>query len=195
MEHLTEPDAQRISDVTQWLAEWNAGDASARDRLFTWVYPLARAIAGRHLARAANRDLATTQLAHETLMRLLERPALYVHRSHFLKVIATAARQVWVDHVRAMRADKRGGNAVFVPAEQAEQVAMEPTDRSDDLLAALDELERQHPRKRQVIDMHHLLGIDRSDIARMLDVSVPTVDRDLAFSRAWLGARLQADPP
>jgi RNA polymerase sigma factor (TIGR02999 family) len=185
---------QAVSNVTQWLSDWSAGDEGARGRLFTWVYPLARAIAARQLARTASHDLATTQLAHDTLMRLLERPALYAHRQHFLKVVAIAARQVWIDHVRAVRSDKRGGGVQFVAGSDVEQVAAEAVDRYDDLVQALDALEEQDPRKRRVIDLHYLLGVERGDIARLLDVSLPTVDRDLAFSRAWLKSRLSDLP-
>jgi DNA-directed RNA polymerase specialized sigma24 family protein len=38
--------------------------------------------------------------------------------------------------------------------------------------------------------MSILLGLEQADIAQALDVSVPTVERDLRFARAWLRERL-----
>ncbi len=188
----TEPSLREkdLSDVTQWLSDWHAGDESARERVFAWVYPLARTVAGRRLARHAGHDLDTTQLAHDTLLRLIERPALYAHREHFLKVISIATRQIWIDHIRAKRSDKRGGDVVFVTVEAADDVAAETGHGDGALLTALTELERLDARKRQVVDMHHLLGLERADIARLIGISIPTVDRDLAFARAWLKAKL-----
>ncbi len=38
--------------------------------------------------------------------------------------------------------------------------------------------------------MTYFGGLNRTEIAMVLEVSVPTVDRDLRFGRTWLGRRL-----
>jgi DNA-directed RNA polymerase specialized sigma24 family protein len=37
-----------------------------------------------------------------------------------------------------------------------------------------------------------LLGLEQGEIAEALGVSVPTVERDLRFARAWLRERIAA---
>ena len=41
-----------------------------------------------------------------------------------------------------------------------------------------------------VIEMTYFGGLSRKEIAMVLDTSVPTVDRDLLFGRAWLAREL-----
>jgi RNA polymerase sigma factor (TIGR02999 family) len=190
----TAADDRGIEEVTQWLLGWRNGDDAARERLFAWMYPYAKAIVARRLAGARNTDLSTTQLTHDTLLRLLERPSLYVHREHFLKVFAIAARQQLLDHVRAAQSAKRGGDWDRVDTTVAGDIAATSTDGYESLYRALDILERSDARKCRVVEMHHLLGFERTEVARLIGVSVPTVDRDLAFARAWLKAQL-AEPP
>lgn len=187
-------DECELPEVTRWLASWADGDAVARDRLVEWAYPAARAIAARRLAGRRDPDVSTTQLTHDALLRLLDRPVLYAHRGHFLKVFAMAVRQELVDHIRRVRSEKRGGDAEIVTEGKADQVAVDLVDRYDALHEALAALERRDARKCRVIEMHYFLGFERGDIARLLEVSIPTVDRDLAFARAWLKAEL-ADTP
>lgn len=188
-------DERRIEQVTQWLVGWRNGDAEARERLFAWMYPYAKAIVARRLAGARQADLSTTQLTHDTLLRLLERPSMYVHREHFLRVFAIAARQELLDHVRAAQSAKRGGDWERVDTTAAGDLAETTAEGYESLYRALDVLERSDARKCRVVEMHHLLGFERAEVARLLDVSVPTVDRDLAFARAWLKVQLGDPPP
>ena len=54
----------------------------------------------------------------------------------------------------------------------------------------LDDLSQRDPRGAEVIQLTYFAGLKRADIALMLDVSVPTVDRELRFARAWLSDQL-----
>jgi RNA polymerase sigma factor (TIGR02999 family) len=181
---------REVENVTQWLSDWRDGDAHARERLFAWVYPHAKAIVARRLAGRRSAELSTTQLTHDTLLRLLERPALCAHREHFLKLFAIAARQQLVDQLRAVGSAKRGGDWDRVASHAAMDLADENPESYEALYRALDVLERSDSRKCRVIEMHYLLGFERTEVARMVGVSVPTVDRDLAFTRAWLKVQL-----
>jgi RNA polymerase sigma factor (TIGR02999 family) len=179
-----------LIEVTQWLHAWSDGDQQARERLFAWVYPIARAIAGRRLSGVRDPDLSATQLAHEAFMRLLTRPAIYAHRGHFLNVFAVAVRHELIDHIRRAQSDKHGGGAQIVTEGQIDQLALELIEHHESLHDALNALGQRDARKRQVIEMHYFLGLDRAEVAQLLEVSLVTVDRDLAFSRAWLKAEL-----
>ena len=50
----------------------------------------------------------------------------------------------------------------------------------------LDRLAAVDRRVASVLELSYFAGMNRQEIAVLLDVSVPTVDRDLRFGRAWL---------
>lgn len=180
------------SSVTELLAAWRAGDAAAPDALATLVYNELRAMAARRLAGSAQRPLQTTELVHETFARLLAQPLSAVDRSHFFRTAALALRQALVDAIRRDGAGKRGGGALHVTLDQAADVAMSEAMPWLDVEAALQALEREDARKCRVVELALLLGLEQTEIAHILDVSVPTVERDLRFARAWLRDRLGA---
>lgn len=57
----------------------------------------------------------------------------------------------------------------------------------------LRQLESEDPRAAQILQLTYFAGLQRHDIATVLGVSVPTVDRDLRFARAWLTQQLGRD--
>ncbi len=181
------------ADVTRLLRAWQGGDAVARESLMELVYAKVRAIAAQSLRRAPGASLTPTELAHEALMRLLDAEASWEDRKHFFHVIAQATRQVLVDAARRRLADKRGGGIDPVSLEHANVVPA--TGNDGDILRvseALDELAASDPRRARVIELTYFGGFDRTEVAAALDVSVPTVDRDLRFARAWLKDALRA---
>jgi len=50
----------------------------------------------------------------------------------------------------------------------------------------LKKLEALDERSRRVLEMTYFGGMERDEIAKVLGVSVPTVDRDIKFARAWI---------
>jgi len=176
--------------VTQLLAAWRAGDAQAPNELAALVYNDLRAMAARRLAGAAPMPLQTTELAHEAFARLLQRPLKAADREHFFRIVALALRQVLADAIRRERAEKRGGDALIVSLSAAGDLAAAGSDTWLGIEAALAELERLDARKCRVVEMSLLLGLEQSEIAQTLGVSVPTIERDLRFARAWLRDRL-----
>jgi DNA-directed RNA polymerase specialized sigma24 family protein len=44
-----------------------------------------------------------------------------------------------------------------------------------------------------VLQLTYFAGLTREDIAAILDLSVPTIDRELRFARGWLSAQLQRE--
>jgi len=56
--------------------------------------------------------------------------------------------------------------------------------------AALTELAELDPREARVVELRFFGGLSMEEIARALDVSIPTVEREWRSARAWLGRRL-----
>ncbi len=179
--------------ITRLLRQWQGGDASARERLVEAVYTQVRAIAQRSARALPGGSLSATELAHEALLRLLDADAGWEDRRHFFNVVAQATRQVLVDAARRRLRDKRGGGAVPLSLSAADAVACEEDATLLRLHEALEALGRQDARRSQVLELTYFGGLDREQVARALGVSVPTVDRDLRFGRAWLKQAMEAE--
>lgn len=179
-------------EITQLLRRWQGGDLVARERLVEAVYTQVRAIAGRSVRSNPGGSLGATELAHEALMRLLGGDAAWEDRRHFFNVVAQATRQILVDAARRRMRDKRGGGAEAVSLSAADDVAQAEDEDLLRLHAALQELEGCEPRKAQVLELTYFGGLEREDVARALEISVPTVDRDLRFGKAWLKRALES---
>jgi len=183
---------QRSSDVTQLLAAWRDGDVSAPGALAALVYDELHGMASRRLAGPQPQPLQTTELVHEAFARLLERPLAARDRIHFFRTAALALRQALVDAIRRDQAEKRGGGVIRVTLGAAGDIAVAGPDTWLGVEAALQELEREDPRKCRVVELRLLMGLPQDEVADALGISVPTVERDLRFARAWLRDRLDA---
>ena len=181
-----------MNEVTELLVAWRQGDADAAQALAALVYDDMRAMAARRLAGGQALPLQTTELVNETFARLLERPLDVRDRVHFFRTVALALRQVLTDAIRRDRAQKRGGDALTVSLSAAGDLAVAGPDTWLGIDSALRELEVLDERKCRIVEMSALLGLEQAEIATALDVSVPTVERDLRFARAWLRERLAA---
>jgi RNA polymerase sigma factor (TIGR02999 family) len=183
-------DKHADQQITSLLAAWSHGDAQAATQLTEIVYDQIRVIAEAQLRRVSVAPaLQPTELAHELFLRLLGTPMTWENRRHFYGMVALAMRRLLVDAARARLSEKRGGDLLHVTLSAAGEVAVESTDTTS-LDSVLDALRELDSRKADIIEMTYLLGLTREEIAAALDVSVPTVDRDLRFARAWLKDRL-----
>jgi RNA polymerase sigma factor (sigma-70 family) len=73
------------------------------------------------------------------------------------------------------------------------EVAGEPGLAPVDVLAmteALDELEQLDKRQAEIVELRFFGGLDNVEIARVLGVSLRTVEAEWGLSRAWLQRRL-----
>lgn len=181
------------SEATRELQRWTSGDASAAERLLPLVYEELRRLAGG-VFRGGPPDevLQPTALVHEAFLRLVDGRAVSVRgREHFLALAATAMRQILADHARRGRALKRGGGA-------RRHTRVEPCTPSDgeplDLLLldeVLTKLEEVDARQHRIVELRFFAGLEMEQIARELDLSIATVEREWRAARAWLGARIR----
>lgn len=175
-------------EVTQLLHAWSRGEESALDRLVPLVYRDLHLRARRCMAgERIEHSLQTTALIHEAYLRLVgPSPVNWESRGHFFAVAARVMRRILVDHARARRSQKRGGEGRPVPLDEALVVAGAP-DRDlvslDDALGALAELDE---RKARVVEMRYFGGLSVEETAEVLQVSPQTVLRDWRLAKAWL---------
>lgn len=179
-------------NLTTLLRDWRAGNDTARDRLLAEVYDTLRGMAAARMRRAGGAEtLQPTAVVNEALLRLLGKDTSWEDRAHFFALAALKMRAVLVDHARARAADKRGGDVALVTLSHAEREAGQ--DAEVEVLAlhqAIERLAGHDQRAARALEMAYFGGMAQAEIACVLGVSVPTVERDLRFARAWLNREL-----
>jgi RNA polymerase sigma factor (TIGR02999 family) len=180
-------------NVTQLLADWNAGDDAALERLTPIVYDELRRRAAFYLQ--AERDAQTLQataLVHEAYLQILDLKNIeWKSRAHFVNLIALLMRRILVDAARERQAKKRNGGSAEVALSQAEKIIEKPNLSIVRLDEALQDLARSFPRQARVVELKFFGGLNTEETAKVLQVdgietSPRTVERDWAFARAWL---------
>jgi RNA polymerase sigma factor (TIGR02999 family) len=175
------------ADLTTLLNAWREGDGTAFGHLIDKVYDELKRVAASRLRQVGGSPtLSPTELLHEAVLRVMPGEMDFKSRAHFFATMSLTIRSILVDHARARSANKRGGDLLRVTLTNAdvgeESMAL-------DLLAmdqALCQLEAHDPRCAQVMHLTYFAGLEQDAIAGLLDVSIPTVKRDLRFARAWL---------
>lgn len=179
------------AQITQLLHDWHGGDQAALHALMPMVYDTLRGMAARRMqGERAGHSLQPTALVHETVMRMLGATPDFHDRAHFMALAALTMRSVLVDQARARKAQRRGGGALAVTFTDASTPG---ADVDVDVLAldqALSALAHKDARAAKIVELFYFGGLEREEIATAVSVSVPTVDRDLRFARAWLNSEL-----
>lgn len=186
-------DGSEREHLTALLHAWSRGDAAAADAVLSLVYSRIRRMAANRLrAEPGQGMLQPTELAHELVLNLLDSQVCWRDRAHFFRTVAVAMRNILHDFARRHRSAKRGGHHVRLTLGAADDVAAEiGAGDADALMQALDQLRAIDARKADVVELVHLVGLELVEAARVLDVSLATVNRDLRFARSWLKARIE----
>ena len=178
--------------VAHMLRAAGRGDPRAANELLPLVYEELRSLARARLQHEApGQTLQPTALVHEAYLRLVghEDPG-WDGRGHFFAAAARAMRQILVEQARRRNAQKRGGGQKRVSLEQVEPADELP---SDDILAideAVQRLEKEDPRKGQIVNLRYFARMTTAETAAALGISVGTVGREWRYLRAWLECEL-----
>lgn len=175
-------------DITQILQDWNAGDASAPERLMPLVYAELRSLGAHYLRNErADHTLQATALVHEAYLKMVNQKwAAWQNRAQFASVAARAMRQVLVEHARAHRAEKRGGKLEKIYLDETRELGAGHDPDLIELDEALKNFATLYPRESEVVEMKFFGGLDAEDIAQVLNVSTKTINRDWNFAKTWL---------
>jgi RNA polymerase sigma factor (TIGR02999 family) len=183
-------------DVTRLLLQMAEGDTAAVNYLLPLVYNELRRLASSYLQRErAGHTLQATALVHEAWLRLVDQTRVeWQNRAHFFGVAAQMMRRILVDNARAHKASKRGGGAVIVSLDNDLEVSSE---RHAEIIAvddALKALAAFDPLKSQIVEMRFFGGLNAEEIAAVLNLSAPTVNRHWRMARAWLYSHITNQP-
>lgn len=183
----------RSEECSTILGEIEAGRMHAAE-LLPLVYDELRA-----LARAAVRgdgaraEIEPTMLVHEAYLRLVDADAAgWNGRGHFFGAAALAMRRILVEQARRRQRTKHGAGRVRVTLSGVADV---PALSDEDLLVieeAVERLERTDALKGRIVNLRFFSGRSMEETARLLDVSLSTVERQWRFIRSWLKTELDA---
>jgi RNA polymerase sigma factor (TIGR02999 family) len=186
--------------ITTLLQDAHAGREGAMDELMSIVYAdLERVAHGQLRDRfGAGLDRVTLEpaaLVNESFMKLLKQKQGFENRAHFFAIATRIMLRVLIDYCRQRAAVKRGGRLggierLSITFNDAAESAETPnhTGQIDvqSLSDALDALDKLDSRKADVVRMRVVWGMSHEAIAEALEISIPTVERDWRFARAWL---------
>jgi len=176
------------SDVTSMLLQWSEGDQKAFDALVPILYDqLKRMAHARMKGERVGHTLDTTGLVHEAFLRLVDVNRIkWKDRAHFLAMASRTMRRVLIDHARDRRAQKRGGEMHRVELEEDLLMTDDEAERLLELNDTLERLGEAHPRQGQAIELRYFGGLSLEEAGEVLNVSAPTVTRDVQFAQAWI---------
>ncbi len=190
--------AEAVEHATSVLTRLTRGDEHAADELTPMLYEELRRLAGSLLVgERAGHTLQPTALVNEAYLRLIDQRSVdAADRAAFLGLAATVMRRVLVDHARARKRVKRGGeNRRVVLHDDA--IAESPSggaepgldvEALDQALRALAEFDE---RKARLIELRFFCGLDERDAANLVGVSRATASREWRMARSWLARELE----
>jgi RNA polymerase sigma factor (TIGR02999 family) len=181
-------------ELTQLLQRMHAGDAGARDALFSAAYGELRRLARSRLrAGGRNTVLQTTSLVHESYLRFVHSGELRAEdRGAFFAYASQVMRTVILNIVRERAAERRGGKAVHLTLSTELAASLQSDEESIlQVHEALEVLERASPRLAQVAEMRYFGGYSEREIAEALQVAERTVQRDWEKARLILAEALK----
>jgi RNA polymerase sigma factor (TIGR02999 family) len=176
-------------DITILLADISAGNENAVNLLMPLVYDELRKMAGNKLRNEKqHQTLNATALVHEAYLKLVDQKRVtWQNRAHFFAIAARAMRRIIINHANEKLAQKRGAGADVLTLNE-DTVGFEV--RPEDLITlddALNRLEKLNSRQAKVVEYWLFIGLTHEEIAKLLDVSLPSIRRDWRLARAWLG--------
>ena len=175
------------------LRQWSGGNREVLEDLMPLVYDELHKQAARFLDRERrDHTLQATALINETYLKLIDqREVHWENRTHFFAISANLMRRILVDYARKKNREKRGGDVVKLPLEEAALVVGK--EKSVDLMAldeALTKLEKIDKRQARIVELRYFGDLTLEETAEALKISRTTVADDWAMAKAWLHREL-----
>jgi RNA polymerase sigma factor (TIGR02999 family) len=184
-----------MSDVTQILQAVGRGECSASSDLLPVVYEELRRLAAARMAReAAGQTLQPTALVHEAWLRLVgDGDRNWENGAHFFGAASEAMRRILIENARRKSRLKRGGGQMRVDIDEIELAATTPDDKILLIDEALERLQAEDPERARVVVMKFFGGLTNDEVAKSLDVTERTVERQWAFAKAWMFRSIRSE--
>jgi RNA polymerase sigma factor (TIGR02999 family) len=183
-----------MSEITRILTAVEQGEANAAEQLLPLVYNELRELAAQKLAQEnAGETIQATSLVHEAYLRLVnvDQAQAWTGKGHFFAAAAEAMRRILVDQARRRKAAKHGGGIQREELSEATIAAPEP---AEDVLAVNDALElfaTVHPQASRLVTLRFFAGLNMTEAAEALGMSVRSAHQLWAYARSWLRNKMR----
>ena len=173
------------SEITVLFREHRDGVDGALDRLAALLYPQLKAMARNRAGRGS--AMGATTLVNETFLKLLAGGQLETDdRRQFFGLAATIMRQIIIDEIRYLTAEKRKREDVTF----AETIIGDDAYERAEFLLQVDEVlsivEAEDERMARVFECRYFAGLTTDETAEALGTSSRSVERLWAASRSRL---------
>jgi len=176
-----------MGEITELLQRAASGEPAAQEPLYRLLYPELMRLARHRLAGAGTISLDARAILHEAWMRFGNVPGISLEsRRVFYAYASRTMHSVIVDYVRERGAQKRGGDQIALTLSSSLPDAVFTEVPISEVTQALRELQRIDERAFRVVEMSYFGGMSRQDIAEVLGISQPTVQRDWRKARMFL---------
>jgi RNA polymerase sigma factor (TIGR02999 family) len=165
----------------------SAPDSVQLSDLHAPIYAELMRMARGQLAHAGTMSLDAPSLVHEAYLRFARQTAVEnAGRRVFLAYASKVMRAVIIDYVRERKAQKRGAGQAVLTLTTGLISADIGEDSIEQLHLALEALDDADPRAHQIVELRYFGGLTETEIADVMNLSVPTVKRDWRKARAFL---------
>jgi RNA polymerase sigma factor (TIGR02999 family) len=152
------------------------------------LYQELRGFAG-NILKKENQTITfqATELVNEAYIRMFDSDQLdWTDRTHFLSTAIVVMRRFLVDHARKKRANTRIPKAGLDSFDES-LITTQSFDTDVILLDdAISDLEKLDPQQAQIVEYRFFGGLTEKEVAKILDVSISTVNREWKAAKLWL---------
>jgi RNA polymerase sigma factor (TIGR02999 family) len=182
-----------VSDVTRILHSIEQGDANAAEQLLPLVYDELRKLAAHKMAlQPPGQTLQATALVHEAYLRLVgDEEKCWESSRHFFCAAAEAMRHILIDRARRRLRVRHGAKAEQVDLDAVEIAAPAKDEVVLQLNDTLEELKRTSPEQAEIVKLRFFAGFSEPEVARILEISERSVQRQWTYAKAWLFDRIR----
>jgi len=183
-----------LTSFTRLLNSSRHGDEDARQQLAPLVLDELHRLAQRCMRHESpGHTLQPTALVNEAWLRLADMEVEWQDRLHFFRIAARQMRRILVDHARRRSSARQGGH--LKRCLYSEELAAPQDELPQYLLLdrLLGELEAFDSRAARLFELRLFSGLSNPDIARLENLSLSTVERDIRLAKAWLLEQLEPD--
>jgi RNA polymerase sigma factor (TIGR02999 family) len=192
---------QDTTSAVELLERFRGGDHEAAARLVTVFYDELRRIAAAQMrGERPGHTLQPTALVNELYFKVMQQKSLSSvsdpqndklrTEADFFRLARYLMAQILIEHGRSRRTLRRKHKRTELEEASAVQVGTDG-DRAE-VLTALDRLEAQDPKLRELVDLRFFCGYSIAETARLLGTGQTKVKADWRLAKLWLQRELGA---
>lgn len=191
-------------DVIELINGWQKGEVKATQLLMNFAYLKIKEYAKENQeklpedANTAIISMSATDVAHDAYIKLSKaESAISIEtQREFYSYLNSAVRNVFIDHYRKQVKTKSRNPEKTQLSSPKVLNALDGSNQQNTAIitmsSELDELSKLFPRQAETLELRYFAQRSNKEIARLLDVSVRTIENDLRFAKAWLKKKMAA---